>query len=100
MRHGAVLENDCWRMKWDVRGDGDSWWVQVVTGTQSRCGCRRQRVSRSSDAGSCQEATRCVRVVDAGIQVETLLGHDVEWTRWPVGCSLGAGGRWDVTGHV
>ena len=24
------------------------------------------------------------------------LGHNVEWMRWPIGRSLGAGGRWDV----
>ena len=79
MRHGDVLQNDCWDTKWDVRGG--SWWMQMVVGTPCRCGCRRRRVGRSSDAGSCQEVSGRGWVVDVGMQVETWLGHDIEWTR-------------------
>ena len=33
---------------------------------------------------------------DFGCRRGRSLGHNVEWMRWPIGRSLGAGGRWDV----
>ena len=48
------------------------WGELVVAGTQCRCEFRRGRIGRSFGAGGCQEATGCVWVIDAGIQVETI----------------------------
>ena len=68
---GALLQNHYWGTKWDAQrevGQG-RWWVEMVAGTQCRYGCRRGCVSRSFGARGCQEATRCARLIDAGMRV-------------------------------
>ena len=72
----------------------DSWWVQMVAGTQYGCGCRPGRISRFFGAGGFQEATGCMcGWLTLGWRWRQSLGRDVEWTRGLVSRSLG---RWSL----